>query len=129
PDRSSVTRITGCAIGVPGVHYDGAHAALRRANIFFGNENRRSDHEILRKDSGGRRRHIARKNGEVQRAGFLQAASGRGEAKSARQGRFRKCVLYQRNIRVTSAALPEGTSDPPQPRRRKIAVLLLGLYS
>src|SRR5260370_26776722 len=30
---------------------------------------------------------------------------------------------------VTSAPLPEGTSDPPQPRRRMIVVSLLGLRS
>src|SRR2546427_379629 len=62
-------------------------------------------------------------------AGFLQAAGGRGEAESARQGCFRECVLHQRDVRVTSAPLPEGTSDPPQPRRRRIAVSLLGLHS
>src|SRR5260370_26094100 len=30
---------------------------------------------------------------------------------------------------MTSAPLPEGTSDPPQPRRGIIAVSLLGLHS
>jgi hypothetical protein len=96
--------------------------------VFFGNENGRGNYKILREDRGGRRRHVARKNREVQRAGFLQAASGRGEAESARQGRFRKCVLDQGNVRMTSAPPPEGTSDPPQPRRRTV-VSLPGLHS
>src|SRR5438046_5439716 len=30
---------------------------------------------------------------------------------------------------MTSASLPEGTSDPPQPRRELIAVLLPGFHS
>ena len=127
--RRGVARFTGGAVGVARVHHNGAHAAFRRAHIFFGNENRCGNHKILREDRGGRSRHVARKNCQVERAGFLQSASGRGEAKPARQGSFRKCVLHQRDIRMTSAPLPEETSDPPQPRRRIIAVSLLGLHS
>src|SRR5260370_26360495 len=97
--------------------------------MLFGKGEGRGDHEILCKDSGGRGRHIARKNRKVEGAGFLQAASGRGEAESARQRGFRKCMLQQRKIRVTSAPLPEATSDPAQPRRRRIAVSLLDLHS
>src|SRR5260370_9495823 len=97
--------------------------------MLFGKGEGRGDHEILCKDSGGRGRHIDRKNRGVEGAGFLQAAGGRGEAESARQRGFRKCMLQQRKIRVTSAPLPEATSDPAQPRRRRIAVSLLDLHS
>src|SRR5947209_18198842 len=97
--------------------------------MLLGNQNGCGNDEILREDCCGRGRHVARKNGEVERAGFLQAAGGRGEAESEREGGFGEGVLHQRDIRVTSASLPEGTSDPPQPRRGIIAVLLPGLHS
>ena len=58
-----------------------------------------------------------------------EAAGGRGEAESEREGGFGEGVLHQRDIRMTSASLPEGTSDPPQPRRGITAVLLPGLHS
>src|SRR5467141_2798179 len=124
-----MARGAGGAVGVAGIHHDRAHAALRGAQVLLGNENGCGNHEILREHGGGRGRGVARKNREIERAGFLQAARGRGEAKSARQRGFRKCVLYQRDIRMTSATLPEGTSDPPQRQRGRIVVSLLGLHS
>src|SRR5467141_3074621 len=125
----SMARRAGGAVRVARVHNHGAHAALRRAQVFLGNEHRRGNDKVLREDGGGRRRHVARKNREIERAGFLQAARGRGKAEPARQRCFRKCVLYQRDIRMTSATLPEGTSDPPRRQRGKIDVSLLGLHS
>src|SRR5882762_8798079 len=119
----------GGAVRVARVHNHGAHAAFRLAQVFLGNENGCGNDEILREHGGGRGRGVARKNREIERAGFLQAARGRGKAEPARQGCFRKCVLYQRNVRVASAPLPEGTSDPPQRQRGRIVVSLLGLHS
>src|SRR6266480_1258700 len=124
-----VARSSGGAIGVAGIHHDCTHVALRRAQVFFGKKHGRGDDKILREDGGGRGRNVARKNREIERAGFLEAAGGRGEAKPARQGGFRKCVLYQRDVRMTSTTLSEGTSDPPQRQRGRIGVSLLGLRS
>ena len=124
-----MARFAGGAIGVAGVYHHGAHASFGRVQVLLGNQHGRGNDEVLGENRGSRSRHIARKNGEIERAGFLQAAGGRGEAKSARQGSFGKCVLYQRNIRVTSAPPPEGTSDPPQPQRGRIVVSLPGLHS
>src|SRR5467141_2632351 len=124
-----MARGAGGAVGVAGIHHDRAHAALRGAQVLLGNENGCGNHEILRENGGGRGRSVARKNREIERAGFLQAAGGRGEAKPSRQRSFRKCVLYQRDVRMTSATLPEGTSDPPQRQRGRIGVSLLGLRS
>ena len=126
---ATVRSAAGGAVRVAGVHHHGAHAAFRDPQVFLGDENRCGDDKILREDGGRRSRHVARKNGEIERPGFLQAASGRGEAKPARQRGFRRCVLYQRNVRVPSAPFPEGTSDPPQPQRGRIGVSLLGLRS
>src|SRR5262249_7691660 len=46
------------------------------------------DDEILGKDGGGGRGDVARKNGEVERSGFLEAASGGGEAETFGKGCF-----------------------------------------
>src|SRR6266478_2943569 len=125
----SMARFAGGAIGIAGVYHHGAHAAFGRAQVLFGNKHGCGNNEVLREDRGSRSRNIARKNREIERAGFLQAAGGGGEAEPARQGGFGECVLHQRKIRRTSAPAPEGTSDPPQPQRGRIVVSLPGLHS
>jgi len=120
-----VAGFAGGAVRVASIYNHGAHTAFRRTHIFLGNEHRGGNHEVCVKTAAAEACHITRKNCQVERAGFLQTAGGRAKAKSARQGSFRKCVLYQRNVRVTSAPAPEGTSDPPQQRRGIIAVSLL----
>ena len=66
-----MARSSGGAIGVAGVHHDRTHVTLRCAQVFFGNEHRRGDDKIFREDGGGRGRNVARKNREIERAGFL----------------------------------------------------------
>src|SRR5260370_5081627 len=108
------------AIVVAGIHDGAAHAALPRPKQLLGNENGCRDNEVLCKDGGGRGRHVARKNREIERAGFLQAAGGRGAPKTARQRGFRNCVLYQRNVHETRAPPPQWSSAPPPTRQRMI---------
>src|SRR6267378_3405987 len=127
--RGGVARRAGGAVGVAGVYHHGAHAAFGRAQVLFRNKHGCGNDKVLREDRGSRSWNIARKNREIERASFLQAASSGGEAEPARQGGFRKCVLHQRKIRRTSAPAPEGTSDPPQPQRGRIVVSLPGLHS
>ncbi len=83
----------------------------------FGDNNRRGDDEILRKDGGRGGGHITRKECQVQSTCFFQAASGRGEAESARQGRFGGGLFHGRGVRGANAKLTEETSDPPGDRR------------
>jgi hypothetical protein len=71
PLGSRIARSSGGTIGIAGIHHDRTHVALRRAQVFFGNEYRRGDDKILREDGGGRGRNVARKNREIERAGFL----------------------------------------------------------
>ena len=41
------------AVGIARISDDGAHAALRSAQILLGNHHRRGDHKILREDGRG----------------------------------------------------------------------------
>jgi hypothetical protein len=77
------------AIGIAGVYHHSAHATFGRAQVLFGNQHGCGNDKVLREHRGSRRRHIARKNREIERAGFLppQAVAA---AKSARQGTLRK---------------------------------------
>src|SRR5437867_3995511 len=77
--------------------------------------------EVSAKERAEGRRNIARKNREVQRAGFLQAASSGGEAETTRQGCFGESLLHQRSVLTSGATHPEGTSDPAQRQRGRIA--------
>src|SRR5260370_10259889 len=92
--RRRVTRGAGRAIGVARVHHDGAHASFGDAQVRFGDGHRSRYHQILREDSRGGSAYIAAENGEIERAGFFQAAGGGGEAEAARKRRFRKSVLH-----------------------------------
>ena len=67
----SMARFAGGAIRVPGVHHHGAHAPFRRTQVLFGNLHGCGNNEVLREDRGSRSRHIARKNGEVERQALL----------------------------------------------------------
>ena len=82
------------AIRVARIHDHAAHAALRGAQVRLGYQNRRCNHQVLREDRRSGRRHFARKNREVERAGFFQAARGRRESKSARERRFRESMFH-----------------------------------
>ena len=66
-----MARRAGGAVGIAGIHDHRAHAALRGAKVFFGNKHWCGDDKILREDGGGRGRNVARKNREIERAGFL----------------------------------------------------------
>src|SRR6266403_88633 len=83
----------------------------------FGNQDGSGDYEVLGKYSGGGSRNFARENGEVERAGFFQAAGGRGEAKAAGKRGFRESMLHCRRGHGVSAMLTEGTSGPPRKLR------------
>jgi len=85
---SGMAHFAGCAIGVSGVDDDPSHAAIRRAQVFLGDQDRGCHDKILREDRSGGSWHVTPNHGQVQRAGFLQAASGGGEAKSPRQRSF-----------------------------------------
>jgi hypothetical protein len=56
--------------------------------MFLGDEDGSGNDQILREQGGSRRRHIARNDGQIERSGFLQAASSSGEAKSQRESGF-----------------------------------------
>ena len=95
--------------------------------MLFADEHGCRDDEILREHRRGRRRHVARKNGEIERAGFLQPTRSRGEAKPAREsgfgGRFFHVDRFaaaskDAPFRGISAALPEAASGPPRGMRR-----------
>jgi hypothetical protein len=60
----------------------------------LGNQHGRGDDKILREHGRSGRRHFAGKNREIERAGFLQPASGRRESKSARERRFGEGMLH-----------------------------------
>src|SRR5579864_485005 len=85
--------------------------------MFFRQRDRRSHEKIVRENGGCRGGNVARKNGEIERAGFFQAAGGRSEAESVRQRGFGGSVLHSRRVQGASAALPEGTSSPRSERR------------
>src|SRR5712671_7492148 len=80
----------------------------------FGNQDGSGNHQVLRKYSGGGSGNLAGENGEIERAGFFQAAGGRGEAKAAGKRGFRESVLHRRRGHGVSAMLTEGTSGPPR---------------
>src|SRR6267154_6561271 len=80
----------------------------------FGNQDGSGDHQVLREYSGGGSGNFAGEDGEVERAGFFEAAGGRGEAKAAGKRGFRESVLHWRRGHRVSAMLTEGTSGPPR---------------
>ena len=74
--RGSVADRAGGAVGVACINNHGAHAALRSFQMRLGNDHGRGNHKVLREDSRGGSRHIARKQGQIESAGFFQAAGG-----------------------------------------------------
>src|SRR6266704_2688222 len=79
----------GGAIGIAGVHHDGAHFPFRGAQMLLGNQNCGGNHQILCEDSRSGSGHIARKDRQIQRASLLQQAvaakrNPRGSAASER---------------------------------------------
>src|SRR5580704_220331 len=118
-----VARGARCAVRIAGIHNSGAHAALRRAQVFLGNGDRGGDYNILGENRGRGGWNVARNNGEIERAGFFQSAGDACEAKSVRERSLGECVLHQRDIRVTSAPPPEATSSPPKWRLRCLVEL------
>src|SRR5580692_5443372 len=121
----SVAGGAGGTVGVAGVDDYGAHAAFRGAQVFLGNGDGSGGDEILREDGGGGSRDVAADHRDIERTGFLQAAGEACEPETVRERSFGKCVLHQRDIRVTSAPPPEATSSPPRRRVRCSAGLLL----
>ena len=93
--------------------------------MLFGDGDWGGDDKILREDCGGGGRNVARNDGEIERAGFFQAAGEACEPESARERSFGECVLDQRDVRVTSAPSPEATSSPPRRRLGCLAGLRL----
>src|ERR1700730_11601465 len=84
----------------------------------FRNEHGGGNQQILREHTGRGSGTGAGENGEVERAGFFQAAGRRGEAEAARERGFRQSVLHYRRSHGVSAMLTEGTSGPPRNSRR-----------
>jgi len=104
------------AIGVAGVDDDGAHAAFGGGEMFFGERDGSGDDEILREDGGGGSGHVAGKNGEIERAGFFEAASGGGEAETFGERGFGGRLGHQIAIPLTISS--------PQSRWSKAAIAL-----
>src|ERR1700730_4916988 len=112
--RGSVPRGAGGAIRISRVYHHRAHSALRRTQMRLGNQYGSGNDKILSEHSGRRSGNVAGEDGEIERAGFFQAAGGRGEAKAAGKRGFGESVLHSRRSHGVSAMLTEGTSDPPR---------------
>src|SRR5208282_2717033 len=74
--------------------------------------------KILSEYRGRGCRYVTGEQGQIERAGFLQAAGSRGETESARKRSFGGGLFHGRRVRRASAVLMEGTSDPPRGRKR-----------
>src|SRR6267378_1417943 len=84
----------------------------------FGNQHGGGNNQVLREYSGRGSGNIAGENGQIERAGFFQAAGRRGEAEAAGQRGFRQSGLHFRRGHGVSTMLTEGTSEPPRNLRR-----------
>src|SRR5882672_1094319 len=86
--RGEIALGSGGAVGVASVDDDGAHVAFGFGEMFFGESDGSGDDEILREDGSGGCRDVAGKNGEIEGAGFFEAAGGGGETKAFGKGGF-----------------------------------------
>src|SRR5256885_15096435 len=123
----------GGAIGVAGVYDYGAHVALGFGEMFFGERDGSGDDKILREDSGGGSGDIAGKNGEIERAGFFEAASGGGEAEAFGKSGFGGSLGHRaspsfvsRFLSIAIAARTGSVAVPPMTTFVAMAVSTFG---
>src|SRR5262249_12709230 len=81
-ERGNITLLTRGAVGVTRVDDYGAHLTFGFCEVFLRESDRSGDYKVLREDSCGGSGDVTRQNGEVERAGFFEAAGSGGEAKA-----------------------------------------------
>src|SRR6516165_5923770 len=124
----------GGAVGVAGVDDDSSHAAFGDQEIPLGDPDGRGDNQVLRENRRGRRRDVAREEGQVERAGFLEAAGGGGKAEAQGEsgfgrgcGHFREASFARRSSSSAMAARTESIAVPPGTLFRESAARTLRL--